>query len=48
MTDKEIINELVLMLTFDYADLISEADQEIIEQRLQKMGLQGERRWIKQ
>tara|TARA_R110000824_G_scaffold331936_1_gene518554 strand:- start:30 stop:248 length:219 start_codon:yes stop_codon:yes gene_type:complete len=44
MTDKEIINELVLMLTFDYADLISEADQEIIEQRLQKMGLQGERR----
>ena len=45
MTDKEIINELVLMLTFDYADLISEADQEIIEQRLQKMGLQGERRW---
>ena len=40
MTDEEIINELVLMLTFDYADLISEADQEIIEQRLQKMGLQ--------
>jgi hypothetical protein len=39
MTDKEIINELVLMLTFDYADLIPKADQVIIEQRLQKMGL---------
>jgi hypothetical protein len=39
MTDKEIINELVLMLTFDYADLIPKADQELIEQRLQKMGL---------
>ena len=39
MTDKEIIEELVLMITTDYADLISKADQEIIEQRLQKMGL---------
>ena len=39
MSDKEIIEELVLMLTVDYADLFSEADQEIIEQRLQKMGL---------
>jgi len=39
MTDKEIIEELILMLTTDYADLIPEADQEIIEQRLQKMGL---------
>ena len=38
-TDKEIIEQLILMLTFDYADLISEADQKIIEQRLQKMGL---------
>ena len=39
MTDKEIIEELVLMLTLDYADLLPEHDQEIIEQRLQKMGL---------
>ena len=39
MSDKEIIEELVLMLTVDYADLIPEADQEIIEQRLKKMGL---------
>lgn len=39
MTDKEIIEELVLMITTDYADLFSEHDQEIIEQRLQKMGL---------
>tara|TARA_R110001606_G_scaffold383162_1_gene545310 strand:- start:397 stop:516 length:120 start_codon:yes stop_codon:yes gene_type:complete len=39
MSDKEIIEELVLMLTVDYADLFSEADQEIIEQRLKKMGL---------
>tara|TARA_R100000951_G_C2523638_1_gene144215 strand:- start:435 stop:557 length:123 start_codon:yes stop_codon:yes gene_type:complete len=39
MSDKEIIEELVLMLTVDYADLIAEHDQEIIEQRLQKMGL---------
>ena len=39
MSDREIIEELVLMLTVDYADLISEHDREIIEQRLQKMGL---------
>ena len=39
MSDKEIIEELVLMLTLDYADLIPEHDQEIIEQRLKKMGL---------
>jgi hypothetical protein len=38
-TDKEIIEELVLMITFDYWDLIPEHDQVIIEQRLQKMGL---------
>ena len=39
MTDKEIIEQLVLMLTFDYADLIPEADQIIIERKLKEMNL---------
>ena len=36
---KEIIEELVLMITCDYWDLIPEHHQKIIEQRLQKLGL---------
>ena len=39
MSDKEIIEELVLMITVDYWSLIPKHDQVIIEQRLQKMGL---------
>ena len=39
MSDKEIIEELVLMITCDYWDLIPEHHQKIIEQRLQKLGL---------
>ena len=39
MTEKEIIEELVLMITCDYWDLIPEHHQNIIEQRLQKLGL---------
>ena len=38
MTDREIIEELVLMLTTDYADLLK-SEEDIIEQRLQKLGL---------
>jgi|TARA_R100000234_G_C4936980_1_gene151139 hypothetical protein len=38
MTDKEIIEELVLMLTTDYADLLK-SEEDIIEQRLRKLGL---------
>ena len=38
MTNKEIIEELVLMLTTDYADLLK-SEEDIIEQRLQKLGL---------
>ena len=38
MTDKEIIEELIMMLTTDYADLL-ESEQDIIEQRLKRMGL---------
>ena len=38
MTNKEIIEELVLMLTTDYADLLK-SEKDIIEQRLQKLGL---------
>jgi len=37
-TDKEIIEELVLMLTTDYADLLK-SEEDVIEQRLQKLGL---------
>jgi hypothetical protein len=37
-TDKEIIEELVLMLTTDYADLLK-SEEDGIEQRLQKLGL---------
>ena len=39
MTDKEIIEQLVLMLTFDYADLIPKEDQIIIERKLKEMKL---------
>ena len=39
MTDKEIIEQLILMLTFDYADLIPKADQIIIERKLKEMNL---------
>jgi hypothetical protein len=38
MTDKEIIEELILMLTTDYADLLK-SEEDIIEQRLRKLGL---------
>ena len=39
MNDKEIIEELVLMITFDYWDLLPENHQVIIEQRLKQLGL---------
>ena len=39
MTDKEIIEQLVLMLTFDYVDLIPKEDQIIIERKLKEMNL---------
>jgi hypothetical protein len=39
MTDKEIIEELVSMLTTDYWNLFTKNDQKIIERKLKEMKL---------